>query len=363
MGMTARCFTRLVGLAALLFALPAVAAEELVVPAPSGRVQVLQSRAASPRARRCLTRIREELVAGRFEVVMSEFGAESDALWTVDQPSARDSLATITLVGEPDEGAAELWIFEGGPSGRAAIRRFVLPAGAGAHDEEVLAVRTLEFLRASALELARSPTPTPVAVPSPPPAPVVATIAPAPSPSASPPKGPAASGRLSFELGLCLLESSRALGPAYVPLVRLRAELLSHLEARLSVAAFGTRPRVTAMNGSAAVEQDFGLLELRATFRRGHRIRPSLGVGGGAGLVRVAGAGNWPYGGLRSQQWASLFDAGGGVTISLWHRLALAVEAHVQAAAPYSTILVSGEEAARLGRPTFLTALTLVTPL
>ena len=73
----------------------------------------------------------------------------------VDPPSHRDgSIATITLVGDPDDGDAELWIVDGVPWGRVVVRRLLVPAGAGTHDDEVLAIRTLEFLRASALELA-----------------------------------------------------------------------------------------------------------------------------------------------------------------------------------------------------------------
>ena len=122
--------------------------------ATGGRVTVLQSSAVSPRARRCLTRLREELAAGGFEVTVSEFGAGGEALWMVDPPSPRDgSIATITLVGNPDDGDAELWIVDGVPWGRVVVRRLLVPAGAGTHDDEVLAIRTLEFLRATALEL------------------------------------------------------------------------------------------------------------------------------------------------------------------------------------------------------------------
>src|SRR5580765_8809287 len=144
--------------AALAFA--AVALEPAAATALSietgGRVTVLQSAAASPRARRCLTRVREELAAGGFDVTVSEFGAGGEVLWMVDAPAPRDgSIATIALICNPEDGPAELWIVDGVPWGRAIVRRLLVPAGATTHDDEVLAVRALEFLRASALELAR----------------------------------------------------------------------------------------------------------------------------------------------------------------------------------------------------------------
>src|SRR4051812_49961297 len=89
---------RLAGLAllsAVAAAPPPAAAASVAI---SGRVEVLQSNAVSPRARRCLTRLREELAAGGFQVTLSEFGAGADALWMVDPPSPRDGLlATLAL--------------------------------------------------------------------------------------------------------------------------------------------------------------------------------------------------------------------------------------------------------------------------
>jgi len=372
----ARCFAVVVALPAVAFVVsvgtagvacaavgspPAagVASEPVGAPVP-GRVQILQSSMTSPRARRCLTRIREELTAGGFDVAINEFGADNDALWPPESPRPRDSLATITLVGNPDDGAAELWIVDGGLGERAAIRRLLLPAGAGTHEEEVLAVRTLEFLRARALELAHAGPPPPA--PAPAPAKEAASVSLAP-PAPAPPEEALPTAVVAVELGGGLLESSRTLGPAYLPFVGVRTSWLSVLEVRLSVAAFGSRPRVTSTQGSATVRENFGLLEVRAAFRRGHIVRPCIGIGGGALLVQVEGAGNKAYDGLRGHQWAGLVDAGGGLTFVLGHRLALSLEGHVQVAAPYPLIQFAGTEAARLGRPAFLGALTLVTPL
>ncbi len=223
----------------------------------------------------------------------------------------------------------------------------------------MLAIRTLEFLRASALELARRAPPTPgpaKAAPAAGEAPALAVAAPAPRPAA--PSRP-----LSFELGVCLLESSLSLGPAVLPVVRLRAGLPSVLEARATAAGLGTRPRVNNAEGSATIDSSFALLELRAAFRRGRAVRPVVGLGGGALYVEVDGTGNWPYGGLASHSWSALFDVSAGLTVALGHRFALALEEHAQLAAKYPSVQFSGQEAARLAHPALLTSLTLVTAL
>ena len=353
--------------AALAFA---PAAATALSPQPidtGGRVTLLQSSAASPRARRCLTRVREELAAGGFDVTVSEFGAGGEALWMVDAPGPRDgSIATITLIGNPDDGPAELWIVDGVPWGRAVVRRLLVPAGATTHDDEVLAIRALEFLRASALELARaapgSPAPSTSANPSAPSSPAV-TIAAQAAPPVAPAGAASERGPVSFELGLSVLESSRALGPAFLPVARLRAEWLSLLETRVTVAGFGTQPRVTGREGTAQVGQVVGLFELRAAFRHGRAVRPSIGLGAGVLRVNVDGDGNGPYEGLRAERWSGLFDVGAGLTARLGQRLAAAFELHGQLAAPYPTLRFSGEEVARIARPALFSSLTLVMPL
>jgi hypothetical protein len=311
-----------------------------------------------------LTRLREELAAGGFEVTVSEFAAGGEALWMVDPASHRDgSTTTITLVGNPDDADAELWVVAGVPSGRVVVRRLLVPAGAGIHDDEVLAIRTLEFLRASALELdggAPASTGRSAAVagsaPASPPVTVVAAAAPPSAPV--PTRGP-----LSFEIGLGVIETSRTLGPAFLPVARLRAEWLSLLETRVTVAGFGTQPRVTTAEGTATVGQILGLVELRTAFRHDRAVRPAVGVGVGVLRVNVEGAGIWPYEGLRDDRWAALFDVGAGLTARLRRHFSIAVELHGQLAAPYPTVRFSGDEVARIGRPALFSSVTLVTAL
>ena len=311
--------------------------------------------------------MREELEAGGFEVALGEFAVGGEEMWLVDpaSPSQR-SIATIALIGNPDEGAAELWIVNGVPWGRAVVRRLLVPAGAGTRDDEVLAIRALEFLRASALELAATrPAPTPPSPPSTSTAPAT-NISPPPTTSAAvaaAEPAPSPERALAVELGVSLLESARALGAAYVPVARLRAEWLGLFETRLTVAAFGTQPRVTNSKGTAAVGHAFALAELRAAFRHGRSVRPAIGVGVGALRVNVEGAADLPYEGASAARWAALFDVGAGLTVRLGGRIAVAFELHGQLAAPYPTVLFTGEEEARIGRPALFSSLTLVTPL
>ncbi|MEP6652908.1 MAG: hypothetical protein ABJA82_06090 [Myxococcales bacterium] len=347
-------------------------------PATGGHVTLLQSSSSSPRARRCLTRIREELASGGFEVTTSEFGGGGEAGWMVDPPNAGDdSIATVTLLGDPDQGPAELWIVDGVPWGRVVVRRLSLSAGAGPHDDEVLAVRTLEFLRASAMKLSggvpastappaspasSTPWSAPPSGPSSAPSPPAETLSTQAVEGGGPPARSAPMGPVSVEVGASLIASSRDLGPAFLPVARLRAEWLSLLETRLTVAGFGTQPRVTGAEGSTTVGHLEGLVELRTVFRHGRAVRPAVGMGGGVLRVNVDGAANTPYAGIH-ERWVGLFDVGAGVTVKLGWRIAVAVEVHGQLAAPYPSIEFAGREVAKIGRPALFSSVTLVVPL
>jgi hypothetical protein len=339
---------------ATMMAAPLCASLGSPAAAASGRVIVLQPNPMSAGARRCLTRIREELVAGGFEVALAEFAAGVDPLWVIDPKNPSDgSLATLALIGDPELGASELWIVDRVAAGRSAIRRIVVPAGDAGHGAEVVAIRALEFLRASTLELAAD--------------------APAARPTASPveiavPRAPvvvadAGSRPLALEAGVSLLDSVGVIESAILPLARLRLELAPALAARLTVAGLGSRPKLASAVGTASVGQDLGLLELAASFRSDRRIRPTVSVGAGVLAVSVDGEGASPYEGRSGRRWAALLDGGIGVLAGIQRRWAVALELHALLAAPYPTVRFAGVEAARIGRPSLLASITLVAPL
>jgi hypothetical protein len=308
-------------------------------------------------ARRCLTRIREELVAGGFDVRLAEFGAGVDPLWVIDPKNQDDgSLATIALIGDPEAGAAELWIVDRVAHGRSAIRRIAVPPGDAGHGAEVVAIRALEFLRASALELAVD---------------AQAAASPAPLDGSDRPDGLLAAAQsasaparpLAIEAGISVLDSLGGPGPALVPVVRLGLQLPGPFAARLTLAGLGSRPHPTSALGTASVVQDFALLELSAVMRRGKRIRPKISVGAGALTVSVDGGGVWPYEGRAGRRWAALFDGSVGVSAVGQSQRGVVFELHALLAAPYPTVRFSGADVASVGHPALLASFTLVTPL
>ncbi len=311
-------------------------------------VVLLQPGGASPGQRRCLTRIRQELLAGGFGVTIVDPGPETDpaSLGEALQHQPH-SAATIAVVGDPALGVAELWILDRIGT-RAAVRRITAPAG-DPNAVEIMAIRTIEVLRASALQRlvdsneARIPAPT---CPTAPPAVVV---------------GPEERSAFAIELGLLALDDLGGPGPALIPVIRLRGQPSRSLFARLTLEGFGTQPRVQAIEGSAQISQALGIVEIGATFRHNRRLQPLLTLGGGALRVASSGVGVYPFTGIDQSQWAAIADLGVGLMVVVRTGWAVSFEVHALVAAPHPVVQFSGIAAGTIGRPALAAAWSVVT--
>jgi hypothetical protein len=322
--------------------------------AESGRVVLFEPAKSGAGVHRCMTRIREELTAGGFSVAVVDPGPATDPISiAAAMERQRDAVATIALLGDPDVGSSELWILDRVGS-EAQVRRIPVPNDDPDRTPGVLAIKTIEVLRASALKLlvesSRTAKPDP---PTPPPPPVVES-APAPQP-------PRRRYVLGLETGISALDSpGGGLAAAALPVVRVRVPVRERLTARLTLAGLGTRPRVETTRGSAAIGQVLGLAELGLSFREGRRLQPIATLGLGAMWVQVDGEGVFPYRGTADEVWAALADAGVGVLVALGRQIAIAAEAHALVAFPYPLVRFVDLEAATIGRPALLGSLTLV---
>ncbi|WP_437681432.1 hypothetical protein [Sorangium sp. So ce131] len=328
------------------------------------RVVLVRPSAADPSISEALIRIRGELVADGFDVELLDSQSASAPLPAMDDAGQlAGSAALIGLFLAPDGQSAELWVAD--PlTHKTLVRRIDTRGEAQAHIAEVLAVRAVELLRASLLELLmssrRSAAPAAAPLPPPPPPREVSLQVP---PRAERPPDPPRRSMWGVELGGGLLASPGGIGPALLWVARLRVAPLGPrgpLEARLSLAGLGTAPRVAGPQGSAAVQQRFGLVELAAHPWPELRLRPRFSAGLGALHVGVDGEASWPYRGGHSATWAFAADAGAGVELGIVRRLDVVVEAHALVAHPYPVVRFVETEAARGARPALLGSLTLV---
>jgi hypothetical protein len=338
-----------IGLIFLLFS-PALVAD---APRPEGVVILLQPDAASPAARRSMARIRDELLADRFHVIEVDSTRAGEPGAIIEQ-DARDLGADnlVTFFGDPDTGHLELWVMERA-GGLTAIRQAIVTVAEPERMPEVLSARTLELLRATALELSikiareRQPLPAPDSV-------AAGQRGQSPAPSLS-----SGRGILTIDAGMAVVQSVAGPPTAVAPLGRVQVRLSDWLMARLSLTGLGTRPRVETANGSAELSQTIGLFELGVGFRNDQRIRPTLSLGAGLLSVGMVGSGKSPYEGREGRQQSAVFDAGLGGAVALRSRVALAVELHAFLASPHPEVRFLQTRAATIGYPSFVLLLAL----
>jgi hypothetical protein len=326
-----------------------VSATAWSAPLPSGRVALLDSPESSPLVRNCLTRIREELASGGFEVSVIDPGPRTDPVSIVAVMQAQqEAVAAIALLGDPERPGAELWILDR-IGAVAEVRRLPVPAEDVDHLPEVLAIRTMELLNASALkalvEAVRARRELPPRV--------------ADGPKARP-EPPEPRHSVGLEAGISMLASVGGPGPAALPLARVRGRLSDRLFVRLTLAGLGTRPRIETPIGSASVVQSLGLAELVLALRPGASWRPSFSLGAGALHVQSDGEGVWPYAGQRQTRWVAASDAGVGLVASIDARFSFAFEIHALVAVPHPKLRFYDVESATLAFPAVLASFTMV---
>ena len=315
--------------------------------AASNVVIVLEPAAASAGEHRCLTRIREELLAGGFEVRVVDPGPKMDPVSIAQTLQAHsDSAASIALLGDPTLGPAEIWIVDR-TGARPDVRRITVPDDDPIHAAEVLAIRTIEVLRASALQRLVESTRGPAPVERPP-----APVAPA---------APEKASSVAVELGLAAVDSLNGPGPAEIPVARVLVRLPGAAFVRLTIEGLGSRPRIESTEGSVSINQNLALIELGAAFRRGRRVMPIVTLGAGALYVATDGAGTYPFIGRSDSSWAAVVDGGLGILTSFSPHWGLAIEAHAFIAAPHPVVRFSGAPAGTIGQPGLAVAWTLVT--
>ena len=341
--------------AALLLVVGGSHATAQTTPA-SEKVILLRSSAASPMARRSVARIRDELSADRFEVTVADsraVGDPSDVITGV--PAGGDVASVLVMFGDPESGPVELCVVRR-VARRTAVRRaaIAVPVDDAEAVPELLAKRALELLRATALELSIETEPAPRAESPPekrPDAAIRATLA-SPTPAED-------AARFVVDMGAGVWSSVDGPPPAVAPVGRVGLRLSDWTWARVSVAGFGSRPRVDSAYGSASLSQTTALLECAAIFRRDKRVSPAFSVGAGVLHLAIAGTGAAPYEGRDTQRWSAAFDAGAGVGVAVGARAALVTELHALLASPHPVVRFVDTRAATIGYPSFILTLAL----
>ena len=335
-------------LASLLLAATAEAAKVLIV-RPAG---------ASPALKETLSRLQGEVLSLGLEVAIVERPATPGALaigsraWVERLATERDSDAVIEVIGDPAPAAVEIWVFER-PLRQSAVSRVALEPNAD-NAAERLAIRAVEVLRSSLVEidLAAKRQP-PAAVAQEPPATVTQTP---PRESGEP------TAQLDLQAGTVLLTSLDGVGPALMPVVRVgwtaRSLMPRWLVLQGALAGFGSRPNVASAAGSARVAQQYAVVGVCTCVASARAFQPHVALSAGALRTTIDGQADAPGDAHFVERWSFLLDVSLGARLRLPGRYHLTLAAHVQMAEPYVAIHFVDALVATSGRPNLLLSLT-----
>jgi hypothetical protein len=349
---------------AVIEALPALAAALFLAfpldahAAPNLVVAVVRPSDPGPMVTEVVTRVRGELVAAGFQVALVDHIAGADPGAEIRTVAQRlHPHAIFGIFEQADSGAADVWIADL-LVGKTLVQRVEADARSGAPARDgssVQAVRAVELLRASLLELVVERSHLPATAP---PQRDVAEAPPCTPPCepAAPPRG----GSFGFEAGAAVLHSFEGIGPSVSPILRASYQPMPRVALRLTVAGLGTRPSVGDAEGQARVTQEFGLIEVSPVLSTDGLVRPLVSVGVGTYHFEAQGAAAAPYEASTQELWAAVFDAGCGARLAAGRHFGVSLEAHVLFASSRPEVRIAEVEVGGAGHPSVVGSLTLV---
>lgn len=306
-----------------------------------------------------LTRLRAELSAARFDVVVLPTPAGESAKLAVETAGRELNPAAVVLVREryaPELGGsvAELWMSDR-IGRRTLMQSMMLDPSEHSRDMSLLAVQTVELVKA---RLAALTLPDGSAAPVR--ARPVKLAPPAtklPEPVAPAPVSERERARATLAAGAGLLQDLGGMNATFAPVLRAGVYLpelgagLPDLELRVSAAATVKQLDLRSGPGSARVNQAFGSFDVQLHLAPRHTWHPVLSLGSGVFRVGVKGEAMSPYPTHRGTSWSALSMAGAGLWAQAAQGLAWIVDAHVLAAWYPTRVIIDGARVGHVGAP------------
>jgi hypothetical protein len=300
---------------------------------PSTILLVIDPADASTRAR-----LRGELEAFGFRTVEQPIAGAPDRKSLEEATKAVGAVAAIRISRSPS--GVEVWVNDR-VTGKSTLREVLAPEGG---DAALVAVRAVELLRASLLELAEHPPRGDV-----PPDDTVRALA--YTPAASP-------ARWFVGLHAGLHVSAGGLDPSPLVAAGVSFRLHDYLALDLELVAPVLAAEITAREGTAT-----SLVSLASVGGRAYVAPPAsaLNFYGGPGIglmwMHLEGIARAPYVGVADDVLAPAIFFNTGAHVAASHRVRFVVEADVVITLTHPPIRFAGREVARWGRPALVSTL------
>jgi hypothetical protein len=290
--------------------------------------------------REASTRLRAELLDAGFDVVEVDRAPGDPRSEVEDAATDPATFATVAMNRSANGAFADVWISDR-VTGKTVVRR--LEVGAGANATAVLAIRALELLRASLLEVAAAPRPSEPRMAAP--DAVVKWVTPA-LPVA--PETPVLE-RSALGVGALALHGLAGIGVAVGPTASF-SRGAGPWFARATLAGPLVGPELNTPAGSATIRQEF------ATLAVGWASKPRpLGmhawIGAGAFDLHTEGSAVAPYRAASGSVVSFLSTAGVGGLVRILPRIALAGELAAIFLYPRPVVVIARTDAGSAGAP------------
>lgn len=328
----------------------AIAGRAHAVPAHRSRVAVVRTSPNDKLLREASTRLRAELSAAGFEVAEVD-GVPGDPRAEVERAGGDSrSFATVAIARAGSGAFADVWISDI-VTGKTVVRRLsVRGERAGA---TVLAIRALELLRASLLELATPADGSRTESAAPPD--VVRWV----EPVMPGHRSPVPFAGLAASVGVYGLHGFGGIGPALGPAFRVAHGIGAQWFGRFSLAAPLIAPSVSAPGGQASVTQYVSSLDIGwATEAR--PIGAFAWAGAGASYLYTTGAAAPPFHSTSAGVLSFVGTVGVGGLVKLGRSFALSADLAVLGLVPKPTVVIADSEAGTAGGPSLGASLALV---
>jgi hypothetical protein len=270
-----------------------------------------------------------------------------------DSERGGGGFATVSMNRAGAGAQADIWISDH-VTGKTVVRR--LEVGGAPNAAAVLAIRAMELLRASLLEVAAQPEQAPN-TPREAPADVVKWVTPAlPRVERQPFQGSA------LGVGALTLHGLRGVGFAYGPTLRFSHSIYGAWFGRLCLGGPLVGPELTATGGSATVRQEYASLDFGVTTRAS-----PLGAYGWVGLgafnLHASGSAAAPYRPTSEGVLSFLSMAGVGAVARASDTVAFTAEFMALLLVPQPIVMIADQEAGRAGAPSLSLSLGLLVGL
>lgn len=326
-----------------------------VAPSHAATVAIVRPANTPPAMTETLVRLHGELTSVGFATEIID-GPSGDGMrvresraWLEQLAAHRGVDAVVAIVGDVSPDSVEVWVIDK-VTGKSVVRTVPFEPKA-ARASETLAIRAIELLRSSFLEIDLAGSAQRGQHPAPPPT-VVHFV--------EMEQRTQRNEHLGVGVGATTIMSLDGVGTALLPSVRLDWALTSWLLVHGSLAGLGTRPTVATSTGSAQVAQAYGVVGGCYRFRAGEQLRPFLELSAGVLHTSVEGQSRSPEQGQGRfvDQWSFLLDGSFGVWLQLRDRFYVSLAAHAQMAEPYLAIRFADAVVATSARPNLLLTLT-----